>query len=162
MSRIEADRKILTIPVSWPYPDARSAKQLRGIPYGVRFASGPRITVIQGKMHVDQEKDPPPLELSHRILDTGGAVVEIGGELDVATADAAFGYVREIIDDHGGPVVVSLAGVRFCDARGLYALVRIARYAEQAGCPFRVTSPGPRVIQLMRITGLGETFLAAS
>ena len=114
-------------------------------------------------MHVDQEKDPqPPLELSHRILDTGEAVVEIGGELDVATADEAFGYVREIIDRCGGPVVVNLAGVRFCDARGLHALVRMARYAEQADCPFRVTSPSPRLARLMQITGLGKTFLAAS
>ena len=129
----------------------------------MRFASEPRITVIQGKMHVDQEKDPqPPLELSHRVLDAGGAAVELGGELDVATADAAFGYVSEIIDHLGGPVVVSLAGVRFCDARGLHALVRMAHYAEQANCPFRVTAPSPRLTRLMQITGLGETFLAAS
>jgi anti-sigma B factor antagonist len=114
-------------------------------------------------MHVDQEKDPlPPLELSHRVLDGGGAAVELGGELDVATADAAFTYVREIVDHLGGPVVVNLAGVRFCDARGLHALVRMAQYAEQAECRFRVTSPSPRLTRLMQITGLGGTFLAAS
>jgi anti-sigma B factor antagonist len=113
-------------------------------------------------MQVDQEQDPQPLELSHRVLETGGAAVEIGGELDVATAEAAFGYVKTIIDDLGGPVVVGLAGVRFCDARGLHALVRMAQYAEQAACPFRVTSPGPRITRLMEITGLGGTFLAAS
>ena len=114
-------------------------------------------------MHVDQDKDPQlPLELSHRVLDTGGAAVELGGELDVATADAAFGYVSEIIDHLGGPVVVSLAGVRFCDARGLHALVRMARYAQQADCPFLVTSPSPRLSRLMQITGLGDTFPAAS
>jgi anti-sigma B factor antagonist len=113
-------------------------------------------------MYVDQEKDPPPLELSHRILEIGETAVEIGGELDVATADAAFGYVAAIIDDRAGAVVVSLAGVRFCDARGLHALVRMARYAERAGCPFRLTSPSPRVTRLMRITGLGGRFLAAS
>jgi anti-anti-sigma regulatory factor len=38
----------------------------------------------------------------------------------------------------------------------------MARYAEQAGCPFRVTSPSPRLARLMQITGLGGTFLAAS
>jgi len=136
---------------------------MHGILHGVRFAGGPRITVIQGKMQVDQEKDPqPPLELSHTVLETGGAAVELGGELDVATADAAFSYVREVIDQCGGPVVVCLAGVRFCDARGLHALVRMARYAQGAQCPFRVTAPSPRLTKLMRITGLGETFLAAS
>jgi anti-sigma B factor antagonist len=114
-------------------------------------------------MHVDQEKDPQlPLELSHRVLETGGAAVEIGGELAVATADAAFGYVREIIDRCGGPVVVNLAGVRFCDARGLHALVRMSHHAQRANCRFLVTSPSPRLTRLMKITGLGETFLAAS
>jgi anti-sigma B factor antagonist len=114
-------------------------------------------------MHVDLQHDPPPpLELSHRILDTGEATVEIGGELDVATADAAFRYVRQIIDRNGGPVVVSLAQVRFCDARGLHALVRMAHYARQADCPFRVTSASARLARLMQITGLGGTFPAAS
>ena len=114
-------------------------------------------------MHVDLQNDPQsPLELSHRVLDTGEAAVEIGGELDVATADAAFRYVSQIIDHAGGPVVVSLAQVRFCDARGLHALVRMSHYAQQADCPFRVTSPSPRLARLMQITGLGGTFLAAS
>jgi anti-sigma B factor antagonist len=129
----------------------------------MRFAGGPRITVIQGKMRVGQDKDPQsPLELRHRVLDTGEAAVEIAGELDLATADAAFEYVKKIIDDLAGPVVVGLAEVTFCDARGLHALVRMSHYADKAGCPFRVTSPSPRLASLMRITGLDETFLAAS
>ena len=121
---------------------------------------GPRITVIQGKKRVNQEKAPPtPLELSHRILPTGEAAVEIGGELDLDTADQAFRYVQAIINRHPGPVVVSLAGVSFCDARGLRALVRMANYADQADCPFQVTSPSPRLTKLMRMTGLDGKFL---
>jgi anti-sigma B factor antagonist len=111
---------------------------------------------------VKQEKGPPtPLELSHRILQTGEAAVEIGGELDMDTADQAFGYVQNIINRHRGPVVVSLAGVSFCDARGLRALVRMANYADEANRPFRVTSPSPRLTKLMRMTGLDRKFLAA-
>jgi anti-sigma B factor antagonist len=111
---------------------------------------------------VNQEKGPPtPLELSHRILPTGEAAVEIGGELDIDTADQAFRYVQQVINRHLGPVVVSLAGVSFCDARGLCALVRMANYADQADCPFRVASPGPRLTKLMRMTGLDGKFLAA-
>lgn len=114
-------------------------------------------------MQVGQEKDPQsPLELRHRVLDAGEAAVEIAGELDVATADEAFEYVRKIIDDLAGPVVVGLSEVTFCDARGLHALVRMSHYAGKAGCPFRVTAPSPRLANLMRITGLGETFLEAS
>lgn len=111
---------------------------------------------------MSQETSPQaPLQLSHRVLPTGEAAVDISGELDVATADAAFSYVQEIINSHCGPVAVSLAGVRFCDARGLHALVRMAQHAEQAGYPFHVTSPSPMLTRLMRITGLGPEFLPA-
>ena len=66
--------------------------------------------VIQGQKNVNLQNGPPtPLELSHRILQTGEAAVEIGGELDMDTADQAFRYVQEIINRHRGPVVVSLA-----------------------------------------------------
>lgn len=74
--------------------------------------------VIQGKKHVSLQRDPlPPLELSHRILPTGETAVEIGGELDLATAEEVFRYVQKIINRHRGPVVVSLAGARFRGAR---------------------------------------------
>ena len=111
---------------------------------------------------MNQEKGPPtPLELSHRILPTGEAAVEIGGELDMDTAEQAFRYVQKVINRHRGPVVVSLAGVSFCDARGLRALVRMANHADEASRPFRVTSPSPRLTKLMRMTGLDSKFLAA-
>jgi anti-sigma B factor antagonist len=119
------------------------------------------MTVIQGKKRVNLQQGPPtPLELSHRILQTGEAAVEVAGELDMDTADQAFGYVQKIINRHRGPVVVSLAGVSFCDATGLRALVRMANYADQANCPFRVTSPSPRLTKLMRMAGLDGKFLA--
>jgi anti-sigma B factor antagonist len=99
-----------------------------------------------------------PLKLSHRILPTGEAVAEIGGELDIATAEMAVGYIKRVIDRHRGPVIVRLAGVRFCDAQGLSGLVRMARYAERAGRPFRLASPSPPVAKIMRITGLDRVF----
>jgi anti-anti-sigma factor len=120
------------------------------------------MTVIQGKKHVNQQKGPPtPLELSHRILPTGEAAVEITGELDLDTADQAFSYVQKVINRHRGPIAVSLAGVTFCDARGLRALVRMANHADQASCPFRVISPSPRIARLMHMTGLDTKFPAA-
>jgi anti-anti-sigma factor len=112
---------------------------------------------------VNQPKgQPAPLELKHRILPAGEAAVEIAGELDVDTADEAFLYVQQIINRHRGPVAVSLAGVTFCDARGLRALIRMSNCADQAGCPFRVTSASPRLATLMRLTGLDGKFMAAS
>jgi anti-anti-sigma factor len=102
-----------------------------------------------------------PLELSHWICPTGGAVVDLGGELDIASAEVAVSYVRDVIDRHRGPVIVDLTALTFCDARGLAALVRMAGYAEQKSCPFRLASPSPSLVKIMRITGLDRRFLAS-
>jgi anti-anti-sigma factor len=107
----------------------------------------------------DDQQEAAPLELSHRILPTGEAVAEIGGELDIATAEIAVRYVKRVIDLHRGPVVVQLAAVRFCDAQGLSALVRMARHADRAGRPLRLAAPSPALAKIMRITGLDRAFL---
>ena len=86
----------------------------------------------------------------------------LDGELDIASAEQAVSYVRDVIDHRRGPVIVNLAALAFCDARGLAALVRMARYAEQSDCPFQVTSPSPSLVKIMRITGLNRRFLAPS
>ncbi len=58
-------------------------------------------------------------------------------------------------------MIVDLAALDFCDARGLAALVRMAGYAEQKGRPFRLASPSPSLIKIMRITGLDRRFLTS-
>jgi anti-sigma B factor antagonist len=102
-----------------------------------------------------------PMELSHRTCSTGETVVDLGGELDILSAEVAVSYVEDVIDRHYGPVTVNLASLAYCDARGLAALVRMARYAEQKGCPFRLASPSPSLVKIMRITGLDRRFLAS-
>jgi hypothetical protein len=54
-----------------------------------------------------------------------------------------------------GEAVVDLGG----ELDILAALVRMARYAEQEGCPFRLASPNPSLVKIMRITGLDRRFL---
>ena len=117
-----------------------------------------------GEAAVAAQDDPQGtalLELSHWICPTGEAVVDLGGELDFASAAAAVCYVRDVIDRHRRPVIVDLAALVFCDARGLAALVRMAGYAEQKSCPFRLASPSPSLVKIMRITGLDRRFLTS-
>lgn len=102
-----------------------------------------------------------PLELSHRVYPTGEAVVGLNGELDIATAETAVSYVKDVIDRHHALVTVDLTALAFCDAQGLGALVRMAGHAEQKGCLFHVGSPGPSLVKIMRITGLDRRFLTA-
>ena len=100
-----------------------------------------------------------PIELNHRICPTGEAVVDLGGDLDILSAEVAVNYVRDVIDRHRGPVTVDLTALAFCDAQGLAALVRMAGYAERKGCPFRLAAPSPRLVKIMRITRLDRRFL---
>ena len=110
---------------------------------------------------VTARDDPPgtaPMELSHRFGPAGEAVVDLGGDLDILSAELAVDYVRDVIDRHPGPVTVNLTALAFCDARGLAALVRMAGYAERHGRSFRLASPSPSLVKIMRITRLDRRF----
>src|ERR1700759_5023438 len=73
------------------------------------------------------------LTLSWLISQTGQATVTFAGELDAASADQAYGYVRDVIDAYGGQVLLYVAGLSFCDAGGLGAFARMSRHAARAG-----------------------------
>ena len=86
-------------------------------------------------------------------------VVTFTGELDLASAERAFGYVRDVIDRHNKLVVLDLASLSFCDARGLGTFVRLNRYARQAGCALRLMSPPPQLLEIMRLTNLDSELI---
>ena len=73
----------------------------------------------------------------------------------------AVNYVRDVIDPYGGPVMVDLTALAVCDGRGLAGLVRVATYAKHQGCPFRLVSPSPSLVKLLRITGLDRRFFGS-
>ena len=97
------------------------------------------------------------LTLSCRISQTGQTAVTFAGELDCASADQAYGYVRDAIDAHGGQVLLDVVGLSFCDARGLGALARMSRHAGQAGSSLHLVAPPPRLMKIIRLTGLEDT-----
>jgi anti-sigma B factor antagonist len=96
------------------------------------------------------------LTLSWLISQTGQTTVTFAGELDTASADQAYEYVRAAIDARGGQVLLDVAGLSFCDARGLGALMRMSRHAGQAGASLRLVAPPPRLMKIIRITGLED------
>jgi anti-sigma B factor antagonist len=98
------------------------------------------------------------LELSHRTLTGGQAVITVRGELDIATADRAYSFIREVLDRRQGPVTVDLSGLTFCDASGLGVLARIAGYARRAGRQLSLVKPRPSLVRIMLITGMDNAF----
>jgi anti-sigma B factor antagonist len=105
-----------------------------------------------------RSKDPVQLELSNRTGEDGNQVISVTGELDIATAEQAYTYISTIIDGMATPVSVDLSGLTFCDASGLGVLARLARHAKETGRQFRLTSPRPPLLKIMRITGLDRAF----
>ena len=98
------------------------------------------------------------LGLTHRIYPDGHAVAVIHGELDAATADQAYEYIRQVIDRSRGPVRLDMAGLTFCDARGLRTLVGAAAHARKTGRKLSLVALRPAIVKIMRITGVDANF----
>jgi anti-anti-sigma factor len=98
------------------------------------------------------------LELAYQVTNDGKATVRVRGELDIATADQAYAYLRDVVDNQNGPVTMNLAELTFCDAAGLGVLARVARYARRSGRSLRLTAARPSLLRIMRITGMDEAF----
>jgi anti-anti-sigma factor len=98
------------------------------------------------------------LELTYRVEADGTATVLARGELDIATADQAYAYLRDVVDSQPGPVTMDLSELTFCDAAGLGVLARVAGHARRSGRSLRLTAVRPSMVRIMRITGMDEAF----
>jgi len=98
------------------------------------------------------------LELAYQVTSDGRATVRVRGELDIATADQAYAYLRDVVDSQDGPVTMNLAELTFCDAAGLGVLARVAGYARRSGRPLKLTAARPSLLRIMRITGMDQAF----
>ena len=131
-----SDAAVITASRAEPIPDAAAAEPAAAVPAA----------------------EPAQLELSCRTGANGYQIVSVTGELDIATAEQAYSYLSEVIDGRLAPVTVDLSGLTFCDASGLGALARAARYARQKGRQLMLTSARPSLLKIMRITGLDRAF----
>lgn len=98
------------------------------------------------------------LELALQAAPGGEATVQVRGELDIATADQAYAYLRDLVDSQDGPVTLNMSGLSFCDAAGLGVLAKVAGYARRSGRPLTLTAARPSLLRIMAITGMYEAF----
>src|SRR6201996_7160154 len=98
------------------------------------------------------------LELAYQVASYGKATVRVRGELDIATADQAYAYLRDVVDNQNGPVMMNLSELTFCDAAGLGVLARVAGHARRSGRAVKLAAPRPALLRIMHITGLDEAF----
>jgi len=98
------------------------------------------------------------LELAYQVAADGKAIVRVRGELDIATADQAYAYLRDVVDSQDGPVMMNLSELSFCDAAGLGVLARVAGHARRSGRSLKLTAARPALLRIMHITGMDEAF----
>jgi len=89
----------------------------------------------------------------------GQAVVRFIGELDLAGAELAqHDGLRALASTDGGPLILDLSELSFCDSSGLGVLLRIQYEARQQGRALVLQNPNPAVQRLLEIVGLDERF----
>jgi anti-sigma B factor antagonist len=87
-----------------------------------------------------------------RFVCDGTTVVELRGEIDIATADEVFtGLVRAASE---GCVVVDLSEVEFIDASGVNALVGAMRVALRAHRHLALAAPPPQLTRILDVLAL--------
>jgi anti-sigma B factor antagonist len=85
-------------------------------------------------------------------------VVEATGEVNLATvADLRYAISEHIVAGRTN-LLVDLRAVTFLDSTGLGVLVGAAKAAHGAGGSLRLVCASPRVLRLLRITGLTNAF----
>jgi anti-sigma B factor antagonist len=84
------------------------------------------------------------------------AVVEVAGELDMATAPQLQYEVSRLVDAGQIRLVFDLANVTFCDSTGLSVFVRARNRCEAAGGEVRLAAPQRAVQRILEVSGLVE------
>ncbi|RZU51803.1 anti-sigma B factor antagonist [Krasilnikovia cinnamomea] len=82
-------------------------------------------------------------------------IVSPEGDIDIHTAAAVRGVLREVVTSRvGGRIVVDLSDVTFLDSAGIGVFVAAKRAADAQGIPLRLRNPGPVVRMVLEVTKL--------
>ena len=90
--------------------------------------------------------------------DAGRCVVRVSGAIDVQSRAALLTAGRAALETDAPALVLDLGDVSFLDSTGIGALVELSHDAEDAQTAFALRDPSPRVIRILQMTGLGDTW----
>ncbi|HUZ28299.1 MAG TPA: STAS domain-containing protein [Solirubrobacteraceae bacterium] len=83
-------------------------------------------------------------------------VIEVSGELDLASSPALEHELEQRVDSGPGTVVVDLRQLEFMDSTGLSVLVRAHQRAIESDRTFAIVKGPPQVQRLLDLTGVAE------
>jgi anti-anti-sigma factor len=88
-------------------------------------------------------------------VDEGGRVVRIGGELDLACRDSVEPAVLDAISE-GGPVIIDLTDLTFCDSSGIAVLLTAREKAQAADVTLTIRHVRSSLRRVFVLTGVDE------
>lgn len=97
------------------------------------------------------------LSLSTRVL-ADDVVVEVSGEIDVSSSQRLREQLVELVNDHGGRLVVDLDKVEFIDSTGLGVLVGVLKRVRAHDGSLALVCSNDGLLRLFDMTGLTKVF----
>lgn len=97
------------------------------------------------------------LEIDLRPVEAA-VVVELDGELDLASAPDLRARLLELVNKRPELVVLDLSKLSFVDSTGISLFVVAHQRFAESGIPFRLAGATPAVRRLLEITKLDELF----
>jgi anti-sigma B factor antagonist len=86
------------------------------------------------------------------------SVVTVSGRVDSATAPELEGKLRELVDAGKTQLVLDLTNVEYMSSAGLRAMVSTLKAVKRVNGDLRISSPSPRVEEVLRLAGLTSIF----
>ncbi|MEU0400546.1 STAS domain-containing protein [Streptomyces sp. NPDC006197] len=99
----------------------------------------------------------PNLNVDVTIRDTGTAVLSLGGELDMETAQLLDDHLAEQLRRGRARLVLDLSALGFMDSSGLNVLIRAVHKARALGGDLYLAAPTSPVRRILEITGVTTT-----
>ena len=113
-----------------------------------------RETASPGQGGASCAEGAPLLEVEVTHVRGTTALAEVRGEIDLQTADLLRTRLTALHAEGHRRLVADFAGVLFCDAAGLGALVAVYNLVSAAGGELRLARVRPAQRRLLRVTGL--------
>ena len=95
------------------------------------------------------------LDVSER---DGWSVLQVGGEIDVATAPRLREQLIKLVNEQRFMIVVDLGGVDFIDSTGLGVLIGALKRVRTHDGNLVLVCTEPRIVKVFEITGLNQVF----
>ena len=83
-------------------------------------------------------------------------IIEVEGEVDMASAPELRDALLAAIDGDANSVVADFSAVNFIDSSGIHVIITAHNAARDAGSEFIVRAPSPNVVRVIELVGLDD------